>query len=312
MKTTAAHIPLLNDRRLRAVKEAVRNVFWTREEIRKLFERCGVPQLLISEVRPDVKTWTIVDVVLDALNANEIYHHTLQKIIEQTLQYKDGKHLQWAGKEKVEAATASLTALREEIGELAEERRKRQRDEAERQTRIDKTANDKLFKEKLAELNTRFLSWFSATDPQARGIQFEAILAELFDLFDLAPKHSFRRNGEQIDGGFKLDNENYLLEAKWQAEPVNLNDLRDLDGAVNSTIETTLGLFVSVTGFSPTSLENLVAGNRPKLICMDGADLALVLDSRIDFSVLLRRKKEIAAQRRIVFVPASDIINGKY
>jgi hypothetical protein len=45
---------------------------------------------------------------------------------------------------------------------------------------------------------------------------------------------------------------------------------------------------------------------------MDGADLALVLDNRIDFSVLLRRKKEIAAQRRIVFVPASDIINGKY
>jgi hypothetical protein len=312
MKTAAANMPLLGDRRLRALKEAVRNTFWTREEIRRLYVRCEVPQYLLSEVRADAKTWTIVDVVLDALNLNEQYHYMLEKMVGQTLQYKDGRHLLWAGQERVDAATASLQKLREEVGELAAERRQRERDQQERQNRMDKAAHGKLFQDKLSELNSRFLGWFTATDRTARGIEFEGILAELFDLFDLAPKESFRRNGEQIDGGFKLDNENYLLEAKWQSKPVDLNDLRDLDGAVSSTIETTLGLFVSVNAFSPNSLQNLVSGNRPRLICMDGSDLALVLDNRIDLCTLLRRKKEIAAQRRIVFASAQDIMNGKY
>lgn len=310
--TTSRNFPLLSDRRLRAVKEAVRNTFWTRDEIRKLFVRCQVPHFLVSEVRADAKTWTIVDTVIDALNLNEKYHRMLEKVIEQTLQYRDGTHLQWAGPERVESANASLKKLREEIGELADERRKRQQEQQERQSRIDRADHGRLFQEKLAELNARFLGWFASSDRAARGIEFEGILADLFDLFDLAPKRSFRRNGEQIDGGFKLDNENYLLEAKWQEKPVDLNDLRDLDGAVNSTIETTLGLFVSVNGFSQKSLENLVAGNRPKLICMDGSDLALVLDGRIDLTALLRRKKEIAAQRRIVFAHVSEIMSGKY
>jgi hypothetical protein len=44
---------------------------------------------------------------------------------------------------------------------------------------------------------------------------------------------------------------------------------------------------------------------------MDGADLLFALEGRIDLPELLSRKKELAAQRRKIFVQASDIILGR-
>jgi hypothetical protein len=54
--------------------------------------------------------------------------------------------------------------------------------------------------------------------PQKRGYAFESFLNELFDLFSLAPRGSFRLVGEQIDGSFQLGQDVYLVEAKWQNE----------------------------------------------------------------------------------------------
>lgn len=54
-----------------------------------------------------------------------------------------------------------------------------------------------------------------------------------------------------------LDRDHYLLEAKWTKDLVNLGDLRDLDGAVGSSLDNTLGLFISVEGFSKEGITGL-------------------------------------------------------
>jgi hypothetical protein len=76
-------------------------------------------------------------------------------------------------------------------------------------------------------------------------------------------------------------------------------------------LDNTLGLFLAVSGFTEDALSGYIAGNRPRLICMDGGDLMLVLDGRIDLPELLFRKKEVAAQRRKIFVTANNIILGR-
>ena len=148
----------------------------------------------------------------------------------------------------------------------------------------------------------------SKQDENERGYDLEKLLNEAFALFELAPHSPFKRVGEQIDGAFVLDKEHFLLEAKWHKQRSNLAHLRDLDGAVSSSLDNTLGLFLAVAGFTEEALSGYLAGNRPRMICMDGGDLMLVLDGRIDLPELLFRKKEIAAQRRRIFVSANDII----
>ncbi|WP_321186323.1 hypothetical protein [Rhizobium sp. SJZ105] len=67
----------------------------------------------------------------------------------------------------------------------------------------------------LAALAGRLLD-LAGLAPQARGFAFESFLTDLFQSYGLAPRGSFRpREGEQIDGSFELDNDTYLVEAKW-------------------------------------------------------------------------------------------------
>ena len=58
----------------------------------------------------------------------------------------------------------------------------------------------------------------SSMDPQPRGYAFEQFLKDVFDAYGLSARASFRLLGEQIDGSFVLDNQTYLLEARWRNE----------------------------------------------------------------------------------------------
>ncbi|MFH1028322.1 MAG: hypothetical protein V1791_10000, partial [Pseudomonadota bacterium] len=81
--------------------------------------------------------------------------------------------------------------------------------------------------------------------PQKRGYDFEIFLKELFKLYGLAPRASFRLVGEQIDGSFVLHNETYLLEAKWQNAPTGAADLHTFEGKLGQKASWSRGLFVS-------------------------------------------------------------------
>jgi hypothetical protein len=250
--------------------------------------------------------------VLDALNSTKDGLGPLRKVLQETLLYKDGNHLLWlpdAHKRKREAERCLdyLRLLVKEKDTLAKEQ------ETDRTCRLERVRQQKgaaAFQEKLTHVCQRFIGCYQNPDRQERGYALEDILYDSFTLFDLNPRGPFRRTGEQIDGAFMHDGDHFLLEAKWQTKPVNLADLRDLDGAVGSSLDNTLGLFVSLNGFSGDALSGYSQGNRPRIICMDGGDLMAVLEGRMDFVDLLRRKRDLAVQKRLIFVRVSDILKG--
>jgi uncharacterized protein YeeX (DUF496 family) len=145
--------------------------------------------------------------------------------------------------------------------------------------------------------------------PQARGFAFEKVLRELFALFDLDPKASFRVVGEQIDGGFTLDGEHFLLEAKWEQSPADRAALDVFASKVDRRSDNTLGLFIAMSGFQPTAVE-AHSGKRSALILMDGGDLYAVLEGRIDLRELLRRKRRHAAMTGGILLTAAEILGS--
>jgi hypothetical protein len=130
---------------------------------------------------------------------------------------------------------------------------------------------------------------------------------DLFELFDLDPKASFRNTGEQIDGAFSLEGTDYLFEAKWQQELVNATALDAFASKVRRKLENTLGAFLSINGFSPDGIAAHSAGGAV-IILIDGADLMAVLEERIDFVSLLLRKKRHAAQTGNIYLRVQEIL----
>jgi hypothetical protein len=304
------HFP---DNVMAALKDALVNVFWTKKHMREILDRCQVPQSLVLNQDWNGYKYHIIDPILTSLNSTEDGVGPLRRVLAETLDYKDGNHLLWVqdGPKRKREAERCLEHLRLLVEKHDSDLRKEREEQAQRRADIEKAKGAQTFHERLRSLRDRFVAYFCSTTAQSRGLELETLLYDLFSLFDLQPRGPFRPRGEQIDGAFVLDGDDFLLEAKWQKEPVSLNDLRDLDGAVASNLDNTLGLFVAINGFSEDALQRYREGNRPRIICMDGEDLMLVMENQIELPDLLRRKRSMASQRGQVFMPARQILTGE-
>ena len=305
------HLP---DQIINALKETLVNVFWTKKHLREILKRCEVPSELITIQDWQSYKYFIIDPILSALNESDNGLRPLRLLLTETLNYEDCSHLlrYSDGKKRKREAERLVKHLRLLVKDHDSSLKAKQEAELQRKKRAEKRQGRHTFHSRLLKFNDLFTEWVTRDDPNKRGYDLEDLLYSVFDLFELRPRGRFKLVGEQIDGAFILDNDNFLMEAKWQQKPVSLSDLRDLDGAVESKLDNTLGLFVAINGFSGEALQSYQKGNRPRLLCMDGADLSSVLEGRIDLADLLRRKRDIAAQRGLVFVPSHDILAGKY
>ena len=102
----------------------------------------------------------------------------------------------------------------------------------------------------MSALTTAFHKLFgSGMTAQARGRLFEKFLQELFNRQSIKMGDPFRIVGEQIDGTFKFEGENYIVEAKWQDPSTSTADLYQFAYKVDGKMHGR-GLFISVNGFS--------------------------------------------------------------
>jgi len=162
-------------------------------------------------------------------------------------------------------------------------------------------------RERLSQINQRYSALVVSADPQSRGFELERLMYDLFELFDLDPKASFKNTGEQVDGAFSLEGTDYLFEAKWQKEPVSAQDLDGFASKTRRKLENTLGAFLSINGFSQDAVLAHSSG-QPSIILMDGSDLMAVLEERIDFVSLFLRKKRHAAQTGNIYLRIHEIL----
>lgn len=210
------------------------------------------------------------------------------------------------GNQKAEKARRAVAQLRqmvdthEEVSKeeaALQDRQRRHREQMQRNSAV---------RQKLEELRQRFTTIALGQDPQRKGFELESLMLDLFELFDLDPKASFRNLGEQIDGAFSLDGTDYLFEAKWHRAVVAASDLDSFAAKVRRKLDNTLGLFLAINGFSEDGVRAHSTG-RPSVVLMDGADLLAVLEERIDFVTLLVRKKRHAAQTGEIYLPVHRV-----
>ncbi len=159
--------------------------------------------------------------------------------------------------------------------------------------------------EKKSQILTYRLFEVTSLSPQKRGYEFEVFLKELFDAYELSARASFRLVGEQIDGSFVMNNETYLLEAKWQNAPIGAADLHTFEGKLREKASWSRGLFVSNSGFSQEGLQAFGRGKR--VICMDGYDISEMLRLKISFVEVLEAKVRRAAETGNPFIPVREL-----
>src|SRR6266849_11202994 len=120
-----------------------------------------------------------------------------------------------------------------------------------------------------------------AKDVRYRGYQLEILLRDTFNLYHIPMHEPFRRNhgSEQIDGAFKLEGWYYLVECKWHAKQAGSSQTDVFSKKISRSSKQTMGLFLSINGWSEGVLTTLKQDQDKCIILMNGSDLYYLLSN---------------------------------
>ena len=292
-----------------ALKDALSVMYWFKENLHSFLSQCLEDTSLLDEWDWTMSKRQNVATIVDRLSGNQAHLADLTRLCTEVSRFSDYSHFQTIkdGHQKAHQGKTAVTRFRKlmephDIKIREEEESKQRRTKMKREM-----SKSRAFEEGLIRIKERFNTIAVGGNHQQRGFELERFMFEMFKLFDLDPRPSFRIEGEQIDGAFILDHTDYLFEARWQQAPVPRKDLDVFTAKVQRKLENTLGLFLSINGFYDSAVSGLSSAN-PRILLMDGEDLMAVLEQRIDFVALMARKKRHASQTGNVFLRVNAII----
>jgi len=119
-------------------------------------------------------------------------------------------------------------------------------------------------------------------EKQDRGYWLERIFFEILELENISYKKSYKTQNEQIDGHFKFNSFDYLVEIKWTEDPVKQKDISIFEGKLRTKGQSTRGFILSISGFDESATRAATKDN-PMLIFMDAAEFIAILSGYISF-----------------------------
>lgn len=300
---------------IHSLEEALSVIYWYKKDLRAFLSRCISDQTILAAIDwdNDYKR-KIVSTVIEALYRDLDNHlGDLRRLFSEVSKMNDFRHLERLddGKQKANMARSAVLSLRTIVKNHDAQEQKNAAIVERRRRAAEQRSQSAAFNSRLEQICKRYIDLVGEqASPQQRGYALERILYDLFELFDLDPKSPFRTDNEQIDGGFCIDNTDYILEAKWQKQATSRSDLDVFAAKIARKLDNTLGLFVSVNGFEKSGVQTRF-GPRPNFILMTGADLMMVLEGKIKLDELLRRKHRYASQTGNILLTATDILEGE-
>lgn len=264
---------------------------------------------LLSGIDFEATKREVADQVVDRLMRDEhIYQGATVRLMLEVANISRFPEL-----ERHEDSAHLLAKAQQAVADLKEQTKahegliiERERLDAERAAYIQQAEVQRRFADELDDLRNEFFTLSAQNDdPQGRGRTFETFLNRLFDLFDLEPRLSYNLEREQIDGSFSFDTDDYIIEAKWTKDRVNVAGANHFNKKVSNKGKNALGLLLSVNGFTRDAIDEYSTGTQ--FMTMDAQDLICVLEQRARLDDLLRRKKRHANDTGQCYFPLSKL-----
>jgi hypothetical protein len=281
--------------------------FWFWSSFHSFLESSGVPRSLHQRYPKDA--FNKYDVMRNVLGVLEDQGHieTINALVSNFYRLRNAVDRDNLDTEK---AKRLLQEFRDTVGNDPIEVAIEKKEQAQARADYQRTLDDKTAKrDRLAELNTRFLALAAATDltPQQRGFQLETLFFDLLHFAEIEHTKPYRTaNGEQIDGHFKYEKFDYLVEVKWIAGPAKQKDLSVFDGKIRGKAQSTRGIFLAAEGFDENAVMKF-SGDAPRIVLMTGEDLALVLNGTVPMFDVMKAKVDAIVRYGNINFPAREI-----
>ena len=161
----------------------------------------------------------------------------------------------------------------------------------------------------IEKLQARLTEMTPQLGTQAGGIAFERWFYDLAVFFELEARPGYRADGRQIDGAVTIEGTTFLTETKFTAEPIGSPDIDVFMAKIESKADNTMGLLVSLSGFTSGAIAAASKQRTPMLLLDHTHLFSLVLRGIMTLSKMVSRIKRHASQTGASYLAVADFFN---
>ena len=222
-----ASIKKISPQAILALKEALSVITWKKDDLRDFLKYSMENSAILGTINWNgTKRESVKELVERMTNRSDLYKTDLMNLLLAVTDLTDFPQLEFwdddgSKKKRAKKAVENLRIHTKSYIQITKEQEEAKKRREQTESSI---AKSKSLESELLELKKLFNKLATNNNFQQRGFEFEKFLNDLFQLYELDPKSSFKNYGEQIDGAFTFEGTDYLLEAKWKQQ-VNRTDL---------------------------------------------------------------------------------------
>ncbi|POA84580.1 hypothetical protein C1882_15415 [Pseudomonas sp. FW305-E2] len=206
---------------------------------------------------------------------------------------------------KIKEAHNAVAELKAYIARQTEEvRTQRERDAIKARVREEREAAQKQ-RVSIDVLQQRLNDLAPQMGTSDGGYAFENWFYDFLTFSEIENRRPYKANGRQIDGSVTVDGTTYLVELKFTASQSGSPDIDVFRGKVESKADNTMGVFLSMAGYSSVAVSE-ASGKKTTLLLLDASHVYLVLGGVMQLVDVIRRVRRHASQTGEAFLPVSS------
>lgn len=284
--------------------EAALKSYWRRNALRKFLLASHVKDSFLATWSNDESKRDFLDRLFPKLQGSDkgkaVIFQMAKSLSEQTTfpdlrNWEDSDQKIQEAHKAVQELKAYLKKQNEEI-RSEKDRKEAQERAREERARIQRSLTDK------AKLQQELDELHSKVGTQEGGYEFEEWFYRLLDYCEITNRKPYRSGGRQIDGSLTYEGTTYLVELKFTKEQSGATDIDSLKAKVHKMADNTMGIMISISGYSSTAISD-ASGSKTPLLIMDASHLYLFLSGAMGFGEIISRVRRHASQTGEAYLP---------
>ena len=286
--------------------EAALKSYWRKNALRKFLRASHVAEAFISSWNDDESKREFLDRLfqkLQSIDKGKVVISQMAKSLSDQTTFPDLRN--WEDSEhKIQDAHKAIQELKKYLKQHDTEiKNEKERTEAQEKSRKERERIQRSLTDR-AKLQQDLDTMFSMVGTQQGGYQFEKWFYELLDFCEITNRKPYKIDGRQIDGSLTIDGTTYLVELKFTKEQSTATDIDSLKAKVNKMADNTMGVMVSISGYSKVAI-NDASGSKTTLIILEANHLYLFLSGSMNFSEIISRVRRHASQTGEAYLPTN-------
>lgn len=289
------------------VYDACLKSFWRKHALSKFLRQCGIADSFLATWGVDESKRDFLDRLFVELPKTDRGRNGLLRISNGLMEKRSFPDLQnWEDSaKKIKEAHDSVSKLRiyhdrqEEEIQSEEEKRKAQEAFRKRQEEISRSQQTlQQLSEQLNELGKRL-------GTQQAGYDFQTWFFNLLDFSEIPNRKPYVHEGRQIDGSLTLAGTTYLVELKFTTSQADATDIDTFYKKVTSKADNTMGIMVTISGYSQVAKKE-ASGAKTPILLLDHGHIYLVLSGIMGIADVIERIRRHASQTGEAYLATTD------